>query len=82
MAFDAEILPIQQFLLDERPGGLRLQAERIAAQVDARLAVPVFRNVKFFAKCRERIVSIQFLREIQAGSVVHFELMLNGSEIF
>ena len=46
MPFNAKPRPILQFFLDIRPGGLRLEAERVAREVDDVVAIRRFRNME------------------------------------
>ena len=52
MAFDAEPRPVVQFLLDQGTRAARLQAERMAAEVDDRAAVGPQREVELIAVSR------------------------------
>ena len=64
VAFDGEVLPQLQIALDIFTDGFGLQTERMAGEIHPLAITRSARNVKAFAVGRERIPTIQFLREI------------------
>src|SRR6266487_3135486 len=59
MPFHAKLRPILQFLLDIGLCGLRLQPERVPAQVNAVFSTLRLGNVKTLAKVSQRIAGVQ-----------------------
>src|SRR5262249_53173127 len=65
-----ESRPRVQLALDQFPGGLRLQAQRVAAQVRAEPPVWPGRNVEPLAIAAQRVVGVEVQGEVLAGRVV------------
>ena len=76
MSVDRRISPVVHFLLDHGPRRFRLQAQRVAAKVDHRLAVRPARNVKLLAITPERVRLIKLSREI----FIWLELRIHGED--
>ena len=77
----AEARPVLQFLFNVFARGFRLQAERLAAKINAVGAVRHFRNVKAFAEVSQWVASGlrrgKFLRGLELGAG-HLELVQGG----
>src|SRR5882724_54255 len=71
MSVHAEACPIIEFLLDDLSGGFRHQTQRITGEIDQRLAIFTERQMKFVAEFANRILPIEFLREIFVDGEVH-----------
>src|SRR5512138_1345829 len=79
MRIHAELSPGIELFVQNAPGVLRLQTERMAAQVDDRRVVRALREAKRCAKRAERIVSILLFRVAAIEGRRH--AALNGIKI-
>ena len=67
MSIDSELCPIIQFLFDDCARTFRHQAERIAREINHRLAVFAERQMKSIAKTAKRVLGIELTREFFIG---------------
>ena len=67
MRIDRQLRPIVQLLFDNLSRRFRHQAERIAREINQRLAIFAERQVKFVAELTQRILGIELKREIFVG---------------
>ena len=75
---DAERSPVIQFLFDDSSRLLRHQPERIAGEINKRIAVRPGRQMKFLAKGPERVVGIESHGEFFVSAESHWAT-LHGS---
>jgi hypothetical protein len=64
MSIDSKLCPIIQFLFDDGTHIFRHQAERIAREINHRLAVFAERQMKSIAKIAKRVLGIDLPSEI------------------
>ena len=58
------VLPVVEFVLHVVDGHFRLQAERIAAQVDRRVAIAIERKIELLPPGGERVIAVEHRSEV------------------
>ena len=71
MRVNAKLCPVVQFFLDDLPRAFRHQTERVAREINHRLAVIPERQRKFFTEAAQRILRIELSRETFVSGELH-----------
>ena len=71
VAVNGIVGPVVQFLADELCGEFRLQAQRVAAQIDRLVPVSLARKIELVTKACERVSLVEIEGEFASVFVIH-----------